>query len=155
LAGDQQLAGALMARDPARLLTFLDVFAGLNWTSGEVLRADAPGRRARPLPALAAIAVGILAACTTPPIPGARPDLLAFLTDGRTTRETVILTLGQPSGSFEQERILTYRGGHDQNQGYYIVSPSQLMPWQNAHYSLVLVFDGDGVLQKHKMVDVR
>ncbi len=65
------------------------------------------------------------------------------------------MTLGQPSGTFEQEKILTYRVGHHEKQGYYVVNLDQWSPWQLACYSLVLLFDDKGVLQKHKLVDVQ
>lgn len=58
-----------------------------------------------------------LAACATP-IPGASHDLLTFLQVGKTTREEVLLKLGQPSASFEHERILTYRIGEETEQGH-------------------------------------
>jgi hypothetical protein len=99
----------------------------------------------------------LLAGCATPP--NARTDLLAFLEAGRTTREEVLLKLGQPSGSFEQDRILTYRIGQYGEQGYYVTSPKVVLPaqgnsWQNVHFSLVIVFDEQGRLQKHQLVRV-
>lgn len=108
--------------------------------------------------ALAAILIfTLLTGCVTPP--NARKDLLAFLEPGRTTREEVLLKLGQPSGSFEQEKILTYRIGQYGEEGYFIVSPKVFYPgqsasWQNVHFSLVIVFDGQGRLRKHELVKV-
>jgi len=49
-----------------------------------------------------------LVGCVTGPSKG-RADLLNFLADNQTTKEEVILNLGQPSGRFESEKILTYR----------------------------------------------
>ena len=63
-----------------------------------------------------------------------------------------MLKLGQPSASFEQDRILTYRVGEDSKQGYYLISPNPLRPWEQVHYSLVLVFDARGVLEKQSRV---
>lgn len=94
-----------------------------------------------------------LAGCVTP-IPGASHELFDFLRIGHTTREEVILKLGQPSGSYEQERILTYRIGEDATQGHYVISPRAMMAWQQVHYSLVLVFDERGQLQKKNLVPV-
>lgn len=54
-----------------------------------------------------------LTGCATP-IVGAKKDLLEFLHPGHTTREEVLITLGQPSGAFEHEKILTYRLGYDE-----------------------------------------
>jgi hypothetical protein len=104
--------------------------------------------------AMLALVLLLFTGCVTP-IAGAKKDLLEFLRPGHTTREEVLTTLGQPSGVFEQEKILTYRLGHDENQGYYIISPRQLMRWESIRYSLVLVFDSNGVLRKHTLVDVK
>jgi len=96
-----------------------------------------------------------LAGCATPtPIPGASRDLLKFLQIGKTTREEVLLKLGQPSASFEHEKIFTYRVGEDIKQGFYVVTPKAVMPWQQVRYSLVLVFDEGGILQKQNLVTV-
>jgi hypothetical protein len=113
--------------------------SGLHWTS-------------RLVP-VALVVVG-LAACA-PRIPGAAPDLLTFLRAGETTREEVVLKLGQPSASFEQERILTYRVGQDPKQGFFLIVPNRLDWWQNVRYSVVLVFDANGVLEKQRFVPVR
>ncbi|MCX6887780.1 MAG: hypothetical protein NTX27_22400 [Verrucomicrobia bacterium] len=94
-----------------------------------------------------------LTGCTTP-IPGASHDLISFLKIGETTRETVLLKLGQPSAIFEHERILTYRVGEDPRQGRYILTPRAMMPWQHIHYSLVLVFDDHGRLAKQNLITV-
>lgn len=99
--------------------------------------------------------IGFVTSCATPPIPGASQDLLKFLHIGKTTREAVLLKLGQPSAAFEQEKILTYRLGEDTSQGYYVVSPKAALPWQNVRHSLVLVFDDNGVLQRQSLVDVQ
>lgn len=95
--------------------------------------------------------------CVTPP--NARTDLLAFFETGKTTREEVLLRLGQPSGSFEQERIFTYRIGQYGEQGYFIISPKFVLPaqaasWQKVQFSLVIVFDKQGSFRKHELVRV-
>ena len=105
------------------------------------------------LGALAALLVG--GGAGPPPIHGAKADLLSFLKEGRTWREDVILTLGQPSGAFEKERILTYRVGFDSAQGYYIVSPKDMRPWGGVRYSLVLIFEENGLLRAQKLVAVQ
>lgn len=112
----------------------------------------APGRwRLR----LAAIVLGAvcLAGCATPVIYGADPRLLEFLQDGTSTRDEIMLALGQPSATFQQERVLTYRLGEDAKQGYFIVQPGS--SWLRARYSLVLVLDAGGTLQKHSLVPVQ
>lgn len=102
----------------------------------------------------------MLAGCaTTPPPLTGRPDLLGFLADGKTAREEVIITLGQPSGRFENDRIFTYRLGYaPKNGAYYVVErealPSGWPTWKAAQSNLVLVFDGAGVLNQHSLVKV-
>ena len=90
-------------------------------------------------------------------MPGARADFFAFLTKNVTTRTEVILHLGQPAGTLEQERILTYRIGEDSKKGYYLISPRDhlLRAWESARYSLVLVFNSEGVLQEQSLVLVK
>lgn len=99
--------------------------------------------------------VFLFGGCATVRVPGADPKLLEFLQPGSTTRQQVIVKLGQPSAAFELESILTYRIGEDEEQGYYIVTPKALLQWQETRYSLVLVFDENGILQKKSLVDVR
>ena len=96
-----------------------------------------------------------LSGCATPAtsIVGAKKDLLEFLSPGHTTREEVLSTLGRPNRVFEQEKILFYRLGHDEKQGYYICN--WIGSWEGVRYSLVLVFDPNGVLCKHRLVDVQ
>jgi hypothetical protein len=67
--------------------------------------------------------------------------------------------LGQPSGRFEGEKILTYRLGYEpKNQGYYVVereaNANSWPTWMRAKYSLVLVFSDASLLQKHSLVEV-
>ena len=101
-----------------------------------------------------------LAGCaTTPPPLKGSPELLSFLTEGKTSWEAVITTLGQPSGRFESEKILTYRLGFEpRNSGYYVVERETTAngwpTWTAAKFSLVLVFDDAGILRKHSLVKV-
>lgn len=93
-------------------------------------------------------------ACTPPPAIQPQPQeraahyvLLSFIQDGVTPRSEVQANLGVPSADFENKRILTYRiklnGGNAE-----VVSS----PWAPDIFSLVLVFDNDGLLQKHSLV---
>jgi hypothetical protein len=109
------------------------------------------------LSVVAALIAALLAGCAMPP--NARTDLLAFLETAKTTREEAILKLGQPSGSFEQDRILTYRIGQYREEGYFVISQKVILPgqgasWKNVRFSLVLVFDEAGRLRKHELVRV-
>jgi len=124
----------------------------LGTRNANILRAYAP------LLAAVLLAFTLVGCATAPPLTG-RHDLLDFLTDGKTTREDVVLQLGQPSGRFEHEHILTYRLGFEpKNKVYYVVEreagPAGWPTWVFARYSLVLVFAENGVLQKHSLVEV-
>lgn len=97
-------------------------------------------------------ALCMLYGCATlPPVP-ADKNLLTFAAPG-TSREAVLLKLGEPSASFEQGKILTYRIGEDNDQGYFLLD--RQIYWARTKYSLVLVFDEKGVLTKHALVPVR
>jgi hypothetical protein len=107
---------------------------------------------------IAALLLGLLAGCvtTTTTVPGASSELLKFFNIGHTTREEVLLKLGKPSAAFEMEKILTYRIGEDPARGFYLVSGNSAnQPWKSVCYSLVLVFDVTGVLQRQNLVRVR
>lgn len=103
----------------------------------------------------------VFAGCATEQF-DAHPDLLNFLSDGKTTKQEAVLKLGQPSGSFEAEKILTYRLGFDpKNKGYYLVERGPDMgldraysTWLNTKFSLVLIFDVQNVLREHSLVEV-
>jgi hypothetical protein len=80
-------------------------------------------------------------------------ELLSFIEDSKTYRSEILLQLGQPSISIESDRILTYRLGGDEQKGYFI-RESQLS-WAETKYSLVLVFNPKGILEKHSLVRVQ
>jgi hypothetical protein len=87
-----------------------------------------------------------------PPVP---PDknLLNNVVATGTSREAVLLKLGEPSATFEAGRILTYRIGSDGDNSYFLMDCQ--VNWSNAKYSLVFVFDEKGLLTKHSLVPVR
>ena len=104
------------------------------------------------------VLLSLVGCATAPPVKG-RSDLLNFLTDGKTRKEEVLTTLGQPSGQFESQKILTYRLGYEpKSYGYYVVeresTPSGWPMWTLTQYSLVLVFDDAGVLEKQSLIKV-
>jgi len=72
-----------------------------------------------------------------------------FVVDGRTTKREVVMALGLPSGQFEGERILTYRLTPDRK------AVGREIGWDEAPYSLVLMFDDGHVLVRHRLVEVR
>lgn len=67
-----------------------------------------------------ALLAGLLAGCLSTVPPPADPHLLDFLRDGQSTKETVVLKLGQPSAALESGHILTYRVGQEKDRGYYL-----------------------------------
>jgi len=95
----------------------------------------------------------VLAGCATTSMI-ADKTLLDFLENGKTSKQMVILKLGQPSGTFEGEKIVTYRMGSDE-KGYLLLDRQAGAPWTGTKFSLVLIFDENNVLQKHSMVPVR
>ncbi len=99
---------------------------------------------------LAAFLVGC---ATTVKLP-ADPHLLDFLRDGQSTKEAVVLKLGQPSAVLESGRILTYRVGQEKEQGYFLREACGTN-WFGTKFSLVLVFDQAEVLQRHSLVQVQ
>lgn len=108
---------------------------------------------------IASIIALVLMGCVTQS-PKGQAELLHFLTDGQTTRQEVIVALGQPSARFEKEKVFTYRlGCEPKTRGYYVVereAPNEAgwSTWRQAQYSLVVVFDDIGVLRKHSLVKV-
>jgi len=106
------------------------------------------------------VMVFALMACTAHKVqtidPGVtRHTSLSFLKDGQTTKKEVRSKLeSSPSAQFEDGRIFTYRldGKYQAVQRPSGQSPT---PWHRAQYSLVLVFDAAGILQRHSLVRVR
>jgi len=96
---------------------------------------------------LALLAAGC-SARTVQPVTGpkANPAPLSFLVDGRTGQAEAEAVLGEPSRRFESGRVLAYR----LNLDYETVDSLT-----EARYSLILVFDADGVLHRHGLVKVR
>jgi hypothetical protein len=108
----------------------------------------------------ASVALLLVLGCETPVT---RPvedllgaDCLAFVRDGHTTREDVILRLGIPSAEFEDGRILTYALRLDEEDQLQVIAlqpgTTQLSRWCPGVYSLVLVFGRDGRLERHSLV---
>ena len=100
----------------------------------------------------------ILGCATSSPV-GPVPDkgLLDFLEDGRTTKQMVFEKLGQPSRTYENGRILTYRIGNEEGKGYYIegAGASGQSSFKKSNRSLVLIFNDKGILVRHSLVNVR
>jgi hypothetical protein len=101
----------------------------------------------------AAILVALTACMSTPP-PAGRRDLLDVVKPGA-PRAEIVLSLGPPFATFEGERIMAWSIGED--AGGYLVSSttrSPGVPRAFARHELVVVFDGDGRVVKHSLVEV-
>ncbi len=105
----------------------------------------------------ALVLVLLITGCAS--VPHGNPDLLTFLQSGATPKQEVLLKLGQPSGKFDEGKVLTYRLAQDKG-GYYVSgrsSRSTSHGWpldSHCGYSLVLVFDDQNVLRTHSVVNV-
>ena len=83
--------------------------------------------------------------------------LLDFISDGETTKQETIMKLGEPSGRFELEKILTFRlRPEPKNGGYRVVEREKTAAgqptWSFANFTLGLVFDHANVLSQHSRV---
>jgi hypothetical protein len=100
------------------------------------------------------------------PRPGVTPEqlrtletgLLAFVQDGRTTREEALLKLGAPLARLEADRILIWDFQPLSDGSWVSIPSSGGLDWQVPALggartcSLVLVFDDKGVLLRHSKV---
>jgi hypothetical protein len=96
------------------------------------------------------LGIALLGACASTPV--GQPDLLAFIEDGRTTREQAFLALGEPSATYEDGRILTFRLGQDKG-GYFLVDKAP--GFTGVKHSLVMSFDEAGLLRRHALVAIK
>jgi hypothetical protein len=105
----------------------------------------------------------MLSGCETPELPESKSpdefmqDELGFIQDGLITREEVVMRLGMPSATFENERIILYpfvvdRTGNWSIGGARFIGTSPLRAWEPTTCNLVLVFTEDGLLERHKLV---
>ena len=112
---------------------------------------------------LPAMLIILTIGCATPRIQPSDPqllyrsDLLSFLKNGATTREEVVLKLGIPSAQIEGEKILMYQLRADKEGRWHLIAPgwntyAALRTWSEGTCSLVLVFEENGLLQKHSLV---
>lgn len=76
----------------------------------------------------------------------------------------MISELGQPSGTFEEDRIISYRLGKRSGKYFMLDQKTEedikrgALSWLSGfegRFSLVLVFDENHVLQKHSVVKVQ
>lgn len=102
--------------------------------------------------------------CATPQIKQVNKkdfsDRLSFLINGVTTREEVLLKLGEPSGKFEGEHILTYMLSIDKDKRLRVLPRQLALSYIDPRIyaldrmicSLVLVFDENNILEKTGLI---
>jgi hypothetical protein len=79
--------------------------------------------------------------------PGGEPPVVfAFIENGATTRARVLDQLGSPQAEFEHGRVLAYRLDEKRDL---------VASFHQTAYSLILVFDERGILERHALVRVR
>jgi hypothetical protein len=110
----------------------------------------------------AAAALLLLAGCAGAPGPSTDPGRfdatpsLGFVADGATTRAEAVARLGEPAASLEGGRILAFALVVGRDARPHLVSPpvGAGAGWMTApqRHALVLVFGGDGVLERHALV---
>ena len=101
-----------------------------------------------------------LAGCESPPkrqLYGlSAEERFGFLVDGETSREEILLRMGNPSASYEDGRLFTYQIVPTSDGGWRVQPPgvdaSMMRTWADYSCSLVLVFDENGLLARHKLV---
>jgi hypothetical protein len=108
--------------------------------------------RFRRLIAVFALSLHVVLVTACMPSPIGRADLLSFIEDGKTTREQAYLILGEPTATFEGERILCFRLGRDEGGDFVIGKDSG---FRSVRTSLIMAFDEHGVLMKHSLVQVK
>jgi hypothetical protein len=88
---------------------------------------------------------------------------LEFLEDGKANKEMVLVALGPPFTVLEAEKIFSYWLG-ETKEGYIVLdraaiaAPPEVPIWRReikGKFSLVLIFDENGVLHKHSLVPVK
>lgn len=100
------------------------------------------------------VIVAALTSCATGSPPVGRRDLLESVKTGA-PRTEVMLKLGPPFVTFEGERIMTWSIGEDPG-GYFVGASgySPGTPHSFTRYELVVVFDAEGKVVKHSLVEV-
>lgn len=112
----------------------------------------------------ALVAAAFLAACRTPPVAPLPWDeleaRLPILAVESASRADFLLRLGPPSATFEGERVLAWRlalQAQELRPTALRVRPEEgaCRSWEAAAYSLVVVFDEAGVVQRVAAISVR
>jgi len=88
-----------------------------------------------------------------------------FIEGGKTTKDEILLKLGEPSRQFEGGRILTYPMHFSQKEGFrvdyereFIYHPRWFqrltLSISKAEYNLILVFDDKKILSRYNLLKV-
>ena len=87
---------------------------------------------------------------------------MPFIRDGITVRAEVHAQLGEPASTYEDERIVTYWLEKDEAEELVVANTRHLKKGRSESimeevglYDLVLVFDSNGVLERHSFVLIR
>lgn len=106
----------------------------------------------------------LMSACATPKI---RPidkkdvsDNIRFIVNDSTTREEILLNLGEPSGRFENDRILTYILTINDDRKLRVIPRALAVNHADPRVyalnpmacSLVIVFQNDNIVQKSGLI---
>ena len=101
--------------------------------------------------AVAALLAPLITSCVAPQFK--QTVTLDFLKEGVARREEVIRTLGAPAIEYPTAGALAYRLRRQQDG--YVQVPREPSSWNLVNYSLILVFDTEGILRKRSLILVR
>ena len=93
------------------------------------------------------------------------PKWFPFIEGGKTTKDEVLLKLGEPSRQFEGGRILTYPMNFNEKEGFRVDYEREFvthnrwgqrlkLPVSKAEYNLILVFDDKNILSRYNLLKI-
>lgn len=104
----------------------------------------------------------IMAASCSTPIVAVDENVIAekfkFIRVGKTSREEILGRLGTLVHSYEGDRILTFSFQEDTNGRSHIVTRplgDSGPTWRRDIHTVVLIFDAEGILEKHSLIRIR
>ncbi len=91
---------------------------------------------------------------------------LPFIEGGKTTKDEILLKLGDPSRQFERGRIVTYPMNFNEKEGFRVDYKREFVTHcrsfqklntsvSTAEYNLIFVFDDKNILSKYNLLRVR
>jgi len=92
-------------------------------------------------------------------------EVFPFIEVEKTTKDEVFLKLGEPSGQFEDGRILTYAMNFSEKEGFRVDYKREVIThnrWgqrlklsvSEAEYNLILVFDDKKILSRYNLLKI-